>query len=59
MKVKVISIDNKEVEEINLAKSVFGADIREDLVSKLIRWQLAKRRSGNHHVKERNEILLV
>ncbi len=56
MKIKVKSIDNKELEEINLQKNIFGIEVRTDLVSKMITWQLAKRRSGNHKVKERGEI---
>ncbi len=56
MKIKVISIDNKEIEEISLNKDIFGVEPRPDLVSKLINLQMSRRRSGNHKVKERGEI---
>ena len=56
LKIKVYSLDNKEVEDIQLSKEVFGQEVKKEVVAKLVNWQLAKKRKGNHKVKERNEI---
>ena len=56
MKEKINSIDNKLVREVDLNKSIFGVDYREDIISRMIRYQLAKRRSGNHKTKGISEI---
>lgn len=56
MKEKINSIDNKLVREVDLNKSIFGVDYREDILFRMIRYQLAKRRSGNHKTKGVSEI---
>jgi len=56
MKTKVITLDNKAAGDIALAEEVFGVDVRKDLISRMVNYQLAKRRSGNHKVKIRSEI---
>ena len=56
MKLAVKTLDNKDAGEITLDKDIFGATVREDILHKMVNYQLAKRRSGNHKVKQRNEI---
>lgn len=56
MKVELKSIGSKKSGNIELADSVFGISPREDIVARVIKWQLAKRRSGTHKVKSRSEI---
>ncbi len=56
LKIKVYNLDNKEIEDIQLSKEVFGQEVKKEVVAKLVNWQLAKKRKGNHKVKERNEI---
>jgi len=56
MKAPVISLDNKSVGDIELDDNVFGAPLRPDILSRTVNWQLAKRQSGNHKVKERTEV---
>ncbi|MBH89589.1 MAG: 50S ribosomal protein L4 [Magnetovibrio sp.] len=56
MKCDVVSIENKKVGSVNLDEEVFGAPVRVDLMSRYVNWQLAKRRSGNHKVKDRSEV---
>ncbi|HWT52936.1 MAG TPA: 50S ribosomal protein L4, partial [Caulobacter sp.] len=37
--------------------AIFGiADIRGDILQRVVTWQLAKRRSGNHKIQVRNEV---
>jgi len=56
MKLDVISLDNKKVGNIDLDKSVFGAAVRPDILARMVKWQLAKRRAGTHKTKERGEV---
>ena len=59
MKIKSINLNNKTVKEINLNEKVFGIIPRQDIVSRVIRWQLAKRRLGNHSVKTRSQVKMT
>lgn len=56
MKVAVKSLDGKASGDITLDKDVFGAELRQDILHKMVNYQLAKRRGGNHKVKQRHEI---
>jgi large subunit ribosomal protein L4 len=56
MKSKVINLDNKAAGEIELSADVFAAEVRKDLLARMVNWQLAKRRAGTHKVKTRGEI---
>jgi len=56
MKCPVIDISNKKVGDIDLDEAVFGAPARPDILSRMVNWQLAKRRSGNHKTKQRAEV---
>lgn len=57
MKCDVISLANKKTGSIDLDDSVFGLEIRKDLLARAVKYQLAKRRSGNHKVKPRSEVV--
>ena len=59
MKIKSINLGNKTSKEINLNEKIFGIPPREDIVSRVIRWQLAKRRLGNHSVKTRSQVKMT
>ena len=50
----VFNTSKEEVEQIELSESVFGAEVREWLFYDAVRYQMAKRRSGNHAVKSRS-----
>lgn len=56
MKCKVVSLDNKAAGEIDLDDAVFGAPVRRDLLSRMVNYQLAKRRQGTHKTKTVGEI---
>lgn len=56
MKCDVISLENKKVGSVDLDESVFGADVRADIMSRAVNWQLAKRRAGTHQVKGRTDV---
>lgn len=56
MKLKIVNKDAKAVGDIELDDFVFGVVPREDILSRVVTWQLAKRRSGNHKAKVRSEV---
>ncbi|QGM47365.1 50S ribosomal protein L4 [Methylocystis heyeri] len=56
MKIDVTSFDGQAAGSIELSDEVFGLEPRADLIARVIRWQLAKRRAGTHAVKNRAEI---
>jgi|TARA_B100002003_G_C13930981_1_gene452259 large subunit ribosomal protein L4 len=56
MKAKVTTLDNKSAGSIELAEAVFGVTPRRDILHRVVTWQLAKRRGGNHATKERHDI---
>jgi large subunit ribosomal protein L4 len=56
MKSKVITLDNKAAGDIELNDAVFGREVRKDILSRMVNYQLAKRRAGTHKVKTRGEI---
>jgi len=56
MKVKIKNLDAKDVGEIDLADEIFGVKPRADLLARVVNWQLAKRRSGNHKTKGISDI---
>tara|TARA_B100001059_G_scaffold189653_1_gene192414 strand:+ start:219 stop:836 length:618 start_codon:yes stop_codon:yes gene_type:complete len=59
MKIKSLNLNNKPGKEITLDDSIFGISPRPDIIARVVRWQLAKRRLGNHHVKTRSEIKMT
>jgi large subunit ribosomal protein L4 len=57
MKLDVITLDAGKAGSIELPDDIFGiADIRGDILQRVVTWQLAKRRSGNHKIQVRNEV---
>lgn len=56
MKTKVLNLDNKPAGEVELNDSIFGLEPRADLIQRVVVWQLAKRRSGQHKVLTRAEV---
>jgi large subunit ribosomal protein L4 len=56
MKVAVKSLDNKKVGDLDLSDAIFGLTPRKDVLHRMVNWQLAKRRSGNHKTKGPSEV---
>ena len=60
MKLKVIDINNKPQGEIELDDTafndIFARPVRKDILARVVNWQLAKRRSGNHKTKEIGDV---
>ena len=56
MKIKALNLDNKAAGDVELSDAIFGLEPRQDLIQRVVVWQLAKRRSGQHQVQTRGEI---
>lgn len=56
MKLDVLDLDKKVVGSIDLSKEIFGIEPREDIIQRVVLWQLAKRRAGTHKTKGISEI---
>jgi large subunit ribosomal protein L4 len=57
MKIDVITLKGGKAGAVELPDDIFGiAEIRADLLQRVVTWQLAKRRAGTHKVQVRNEV---
>ena len=56
MKCDVVTLDNKKSGSVELDDMVFGIVVRKEILAKMVDYQLAKRRSGNHKTKTIGEI---
>src|SRR4051812_8850179 len=56
MQIKIKNLNAEDVGTLELADDVFGLEARIDILARVIDWQLAKRRSGNHKTKGVSEI---
>ena len=59
MKIKITKIAGGSSGNIELPDSIFSVTPRLDLMSRVVNWQLAKRRLGAHQVKSRSDINLT
>jgi len=56
MKINIMNVDNTVQGQLELSPDVFGREIRPDIISRVIAWQLAKRRAGTHSTKGISEV---
>ncbi len=56
MDVAIKTFDNGSAGNVTLPDEIFGIEPRQDIMARVVHWQLAKRRSGNHKVKGRGEV---
>ena len=56
MKIDITSLDGQTDGSIELDDTIFGLKPRQDLIARMVRYQLAKRRAGTHQTKGRAEI---
>ena len=55
MKAELLNISTGKVKALTLADGIFSLEPREDILSRVVRWQLARRQQGSHSVKTRSE----
>lgn len=56
MELQIKTLDGTDAGTITLSDAIFGLEPRQDIIYRVIRWQLAKRQAGTHRAKERAEI---
>lgn len=56
LKIDEVSLNGDIIGTVEAPASVFGANIRKDLIQRVVSWQMAKRRSGNHKTKGVGEV---
>lgn len=56
MKVDVTTLEAKKAGTVDLSDAVFGLEPRADILHRMVRYQLAKRRAGTVSVKDRSQI---
>ncbi|MHA1517085.1 MAG: 50S ribosomal protein L4, partial [Alphaproteobacteria bacterium] len=56
MKADVTTLDAKKVGTVELSDDIFGLEPRTDILHRMVRYQLAKRRAGTVAVRDRSEI---
>ena len=56
MQCDVITLANKKTGTIELDDAVFAFEVRRDILARAVNWQLAKRRAGTAHTKERSDV---
>jgi large subunit ribosomal protein L4 len=56
MKIDMTSLDGAAAGSVELSDEIFGLDPRADLIARMVRYQLAKRRAGTHKTLGRSEI---
>lgn len=54
--VDVVNLDGKKVGQVELADTVFGAEVNEHLLHEASRWYLAGLRRGTHKTKDKSEV---
>ena len=56
MKLAVKTLDNKEAGQIDLDDTIFGVEVRDDILHRMVKYQLNKRQQGTHKVKTISEV---
>ena len=56
MKAEITSLDNAKAGTIDLDAAIFDVPARADILHRVVNWQLAKRRSGNHKTRGVSEV---
>jgi len=56
MDLKVTTLSGDEAGKLKLSDEIFGLEPREDILQRVVRWQLAKKQQGTHKAKGRAEI---
>ena len=56
MKLKSLNIFKRKEKDFHVSDGIFDIEPRKDIIARVVRWQLAKKRSGNHKVKSRSEV---
>jgi large subunit ribosomal protein L4 len=56
MDIKVTTLEGKASGKVSVSDAIFGLDPRPDILARMVRYQLAKRRAGTHAVQNRSDV---
>ena len=56
MQANVTTLENAAAGTVELNEAIFGLEPRQDLIQRMVRWQLLKRMAGTHHAQDRSEV---
>jgi large subunit ribosomal protein L4 len=56
MDLKISTLGGEEAGQLALSDAIFGLDPRDDILQRVVRWQLARKQQGTHKAKGRAEI---
>jgi len=56
MDLKVTTLDGKASGKVTVSEAIFGLEPREDILARMVRYQLASRRQGTHEVQNRADV---
>lgn len=52
----VKTFDGTDLCNVNISDLIFGLEPREDILHRVVRWQLARRQAGTHAAKQRSDV---
>jgi len=50
------TLEGKDSGKVSVSDAIFGLDPRSDILQRMVRYQLAKRRAGTHHTQGRSDV---
>jgi large subunit ribosomal protein L4 len=56
MELKVTTLAGKSAGTVTVSDDVFGLEPRPDILHRMVRWQLSKRRQGTHATRQRSDV---
>jgi large subunit ribosomal protein L4 len=56
MELNVTKLDGSAAGTLALSDAIFGLEVRDDLLARTVRWQLAKRQQGTHQSQSRKDV---
>jgi large subunit ribosomal protein L4 len=59
MKASVTTLDAGKAGDIELADAIYGLEVRNDLIHRMVRYQTLKRMAGTHHAQDRSEVAVT
>ena len=56
MDIKITTLSGADAGKVSLSDEIFGLDPRDDILQRVVRWQLAKKQQGTHQAKGRADV---
>lgn len=56
MDIKITTLSGGDAGKVSLSDEIYGLEPREDILQRVVRWQLAKKQQGTHQAKGRADI---